>query len=120
MIRRPPRSTLFPYTTLFRSQLRARAQMQLLRELRPQKARGTRQSLERLRLFLIGAHDAHAHVGVRQIERDLDAGHRDEPDPRIAHVAGEERAHGLADDLAQALGTMAATLHLRDSSYWCP
>src|SRR3712207_8837407 len=24
MIRRPPRSTLFPYTTLFRSQLRAR------------------------------------------------------------------------------------------------
>src|SRR2546429_3717298 len=25
MIRRPPRSTLFPYTTLFRSQVRARA-----------------------------------------------------------------------------------------------
>src|SRR3712207_8086348 len=25
MIRRPPRSTLFPYTTLFRSRLRARA-----------------------------------------------------------------------------------------------
>src|SRR5258708_16387742 len=25
MIRRPPRSTLFPYTTLFRSQMRARA-----------------------------------------------------------------------------------------------
>src|SRR2546430_13044993 len=25
MIRRPPRSTLFPYTTLFRSQLRSRA-----------------------------------------------------------------------------------------------
>src|SRR5438874_9013027 len=27
MIRRPPRSTLFPYTTLFRSQLRQRVQM---------------------------------------------------------------------------------------------
>src|SRR3712207_8305957 len=26
MIRRPPRSTLFPYTTLFRSKLRGRAQ----------------------------------------------------------------------------------------------
>src|SRR2546422_1103313 len=28
MIRRPPRSTLFPYTTLFRSQLRARRAQQ--------------------------------------------------------------------------------------------
>src|SRR2546422_4581453 len=28
MIRRPPRSTLFPYTTLFRSHPRARAQLQ--------------------------------------------------------------------------------------------
>src|SRR2546422_3541997 len=27
MIRRPPRSTLFPYTTLFRSQVRAEAQL---------------------------------------------------------------------------------------------
>src|SRR3712207_7617545 len=27
MIRRPPRSTLFPYTTLFRSQMRRRASM---------------------------------------------------------------------------------------------
>src|SRR2546430_10779305 len=29
MIRRPPRSTLFPYTTLFRSYLMLKAQMQL-------------------------------------------------------------------------------------------
>src|SRR5256885_16888435 len=29
MIRRPPRSTLFPYTTLFRSLLRRRAQVEL-------------------------------------------------------------------------------------------
>src|SRR4051812_49508319 len=29
MIRRPPRSTLFPYTTLFRSQVRARAEVGL-------------------------------------------------------------------------------------------
>src|SRR2546430_13135554 len=28
MIRRPPRSTLFPYTTLFRSRLRSRLQIQ--------------------------------------------------------------------------------------------
>src|SRR5206468_7611716 len=30
MIRRPPRSTLFPYTTLFRSRRRARAALPLL------------------------------------------------------------------------------------------
>src|SRR2546430_15081869 len=35
MIRRPPRSTLFPYTTLFRSQLFASRQMQC-----PELARG--------------------------------------------------------------------------------
>src|SRR2546430_3919880 len=31
MIRRPPRSTLFPYTTLFRSRDAGRARLQLLR-----------------------------------------------------------------------------------------
>src|SRR2546430_5591235 len=30
MIRRPPRSTLFPYTTLFRSQMEAAARLRLL------------------------------------------------------------------------------------------
>src|SRR3712207_7673616 len=34
MIRRPPRSTLFPYTTLFRSAATERAIVELLRELR--------------------------------------------------------------------------------------
>src|SRR3712207_8002516 len=31
MIRRPPRSTLFPYATLFRSAVRARPRLQLVR-----------------------------------------------------------------------------------------
>src|SRR3989442_7120047 len=40
MIRRPPRSTLFPYTTLFRSQLQARDLLaQLLPDLRRPPAR---------------------------------------------------------------------------------
>src|SRR5260370_26709543 len=34
MIRRPPRSTLFPYTTLFRSQLSAAEEKELTRRLR--------------------------------------------------------------------------------------
>src|SRR3712207_8603048 len=33
MIRRPPRSTLFPYTTLFRSQLRLALRVEVLRDL---------------------------------------------------------------------------------------
>src|SRR5438093_5522333 len=43
MIRRPPRSTLFPYTTLFRSVRRRRALRQrLLRNLSPNRARQPR------------------------------------------------------------------------------
>src|SRR3712207_7709175 len=38
MIRRPPRSTLFPYTTLFRSRRRRRARGQ--RGVRPRRRRG--------------------------------------------------------------------------------
>src|SRR5258705_9929027 len=39
MIRRPPRSTLFPYTTLFRSQSRRRVALRRWREKRPPRAR---------------------------------------------------------------------------------
>src|SRR2546430_3847265 len=43
MIRRPPRSTLFPYTTLFRSPVRRTISLPSLHELRPLKnADGTR------------------------------------------------------------------------------
>src|SRR5260221_8796407 len=49
MIRRPPRSTLFPYTTLFRSLLDARYQLQALRlpgvRRREAEARAQAQSL---------------------------------------------------------------------------
>src|SRR3989442_3698024 len=39
MIRRPPRSTLFPYTTLFRSYVRRRGQKPAAMIARPQKRR---------------------------------------------------------------------------------
>src|SRR5256884_5293539 len=42
MIRRPPRSTLFPYTTLFRSPLILRAVWQAIERLRPTTAAGSR------------------------------------------------------------------------------
>src|SRR2546422_4392491 len=44
MIRRPPRSTLFPYTTLFRSRARSVPGGCVLFALAPARARGARQS----------------------------------------------------------------------------
>src|SRR2546427_8287623 len=43
MIRRPPRSTLFPYTTLFRSHLRQQAGRQRLRQYGDEGRHGQRQ-----------------------------------------------------------------------------
>src|SRR5687768_6280305 len=56
MIRRPPRSTLFPYTTLFRSQI------ELERERHPKPARLSRRRL--------GGDDdlTHERAGVRRLE----------------------------------------------------
>src|SRR2546430_7289474 len=60
MIRRPPRSTLFPYTTLFRSQSRARGEFRLPRSAshggsrqgdRPQLLRRERSEVVLLRLL---------------------------------------------------------------------
>src|SRR2546429_3799560 len=42
MIRRPPRSTLFPYTTLFRSRTRALPSARAQRDLPPAPRAGTR------------------------------------------------------------------------------
>src|SRR3712207_8800164 len=82
MIRRPPRSTLFPYTTLFRSQV---TQQMLVGERHSQlrrgdvsqdggddhRASGPPVSVERTRL-LAGddgvRFDLHEHVGVRSEE----------------------------------------------------
>src|SRR5688572_31102395 len=49
MIRRPPRSTLFPYTTLFRSAVRALDQEQLERAFALQLQRHARRGLETAR-----------------------------------------------------------------------
>src|SRR6266550_4216477 len=99
-------------------QLGAGPQMQLFRELRPQKPRGARQPFERLRLLFFSPHDADAHLRVRQIGRDVDADHGDEADPRIAYIAGEKRSDRLPDQLTHALGPMTVSSHITDSSCW--
>src|SRR3982751_4484869 len=53
MIRRPPRSTLFPYTTLFRSSVAFHASLQELRR----DTRHTRQLLDRKSTRLNSSHD---------------------------------------------------------------
>src|SRR5690349_23581262 len=56
MIRRPPRSTLFPYTTLFRSHDRAHRRHVLERPLSPRRRRCAR-----------GAHRARAQRRLRRL-----------------------------------------------------
>src|SRR5260221_6488227 len=60
MIRRPPRSTLFPYTTLFRSALRVRAEMSDVSRSRPTDCAG---------LVMQGVEQACANLGYAHIDR---------------------------------------------------
>src|SRR5256885_6134739 len=57
MIRRPPRSTLFPYTTLFRSRGSAAAPRVMRDQALPRQAVGGVQLDERALAALLGAHD---------------------------------------------------------------
>src|SRR5260370_2101371 len=74
MIRRPPRSTLFPYTTLFRS------------------AKLTRDH-GRASIFQLGARPAAVAVKIKIISNHIGGAHFQTPDPleaRIAHSASDQ------------------------------
>src|SRR3989442_12011576 len=58
MIRRPPRSTLFPYTTLFRSHVDPRTQPQVESVAEDDLGAGRRQ--------LLGRHRFHAAIGAHR------------------------------------------------------
>src|SRR3989454_10874013 len=79
MIRRPPRSTLFPYTTLFRSHALARARDQL----EPQDVVGGDAVLETVRPAGVGRHVA--ADGRDHLARGIG---REEPSP-LLHRARE-------------------------------
>src|SRR5258708_31841970 len=73
MIRRPPRSTLFPYTTLFRSLHRLERPSEPLQRLRLARARllesGLQEAFEHLtEIMLIRGIDALVQVGDRSEE----------------------------------------------------
>src|SRR3712207_9592695 len=85
MIRRPPRSTLFPYTTLFRSRVVAAA---LPLRVEPDRRAPDVEPAAEIGIAARGSdhrHDALDHVGI---------GHR--PFIRL------QRAHGRADDRARS------------------
>src|SRR2546430_6805569 len=63
MIRRPPRSTLFPYTTLFRSRPAERAARCARLCLRRRRAHGDRRFLHADASVLAAARDPHADAG---------------------------------------------------------
>src|SRR2546423_2317640 len=68
MIRRPPRSTLFPYTTLFRSRRAAHHHRGRDGERRVRGVRGHARSRARVRLLPADAHPPHA-PRPRAVER---------------------------------------------------
>src|SRR2546422_1045884 len=83
MIRRPPRSTLFPYTTLFRSRARSVPGGCVLFALAPARARGARQSRVR--------REIHQGASERQDRlADRAADHRD-PGGRRYRVRADQR-----------------------------
>src|SRR3712207_3208535 len=96
MIRRPPRSTLFPYTTLFRSDDEAEAVPQTLHEA---EGRGVGRDRQRAQLEVAAADEAHLRV---------EAGEQ-EVVPLVHQV---ERRH---DDERRALHLL--NRHLRDEAF---
>src|SRR3712207_8400504 len=68
MIRRPPRSTLFPYTTLFRSEVEEVANNYRLKKKRNKKRRSSRNRLVELRAYEHGDYSEFYRVHRRVIE----------------------------------------------------
>src|SRR2546430_8227705 len=95
MIRRPPRSTLFPYTTLFRSPL-------LTEELLDVADRG--RDLRDHRVAVLGVPDREAQ-DVLERERPVVAQHRQPASERAGHH-GRERP-GAGDELQAELVAIA-------------
>src|SRR2546430_15151034 len=117
MIRRPPRSTLFPYTTLFRSQRFHVVQVALQRA--PpgsgEPILGLRNpSLERLRasdvLRLLEPARVHAQIAVRRLEQGLELVEAQRlVDGQRAHDA---KAHALVDQPVELGGARTPALAL--------
>src|SRR2546426_556315 len=133
MIRRPPRSTLFPYTTLFRSLRREgrRARREGARGLEPAPEGRRRDHVDRrTEARQPVARDADPAVvrdGRNGIDRDPAQAEAHEPDlegsrarrPLLPHAPGARRARGserAAAPPAQAAGAPAA--RLRNARRW--
>src|SRR2546429_5280834 len=83
MIRRPPRSTLFPYTTLFRSRLRQGALQNLMQREREELARSLRQSLEETRCMTERFEQEMGHAGPQHANGDRSEEHTSELQSRL-------------------------------------
>src|ERR1043166_7139836 len=92
MIRRPPRSTLFPYTTLFRSHLRLR-----LDDVERRERRGGRRRRDRRR------EDQRARVVLHVVDHALRPG----DEAAEAREALAERAH---HEVGLVMGTFSKSL----------
>src|SRR3989449_7380519 len=113
MIRRPPRSTLFPYTTLFRSLLvqtppvhEAQAGRRLTTE---EDVLGDGHLRKGARLLIDDA-DAGLHRGPGSAERDGYARQADLPRGRTEHACEDEHERGLPGAVCPDEGVDLAAL----------
>src|SRR3712207_7528985 len=80
MIRRPPRSTLFPYTTLFRSPVRPRCPIGLAHTASIDHSRAAHLPLK---LHMCMATDHHRHPKLVQEGREARGGRQDRKSTRL-------------------------------------
>src|SRR3712207_8286235 len=82
MIRRPPRSTLFPYTTLFRSKVEEHGEVQ-------RHERGERPEVHELRFGLDGEEEGHQQRDRPDKDRGVQWGSVPRVDPRSEEHTSE-------------------------------
>src|SRR5258708_13273366 len=97
MIRRPPRSTLFPYTTLFRSRVLERVEELALPEEASRREEGGRHECVELRF---NPDHGHAERAERREELDRSEEHTSElqsPDHLVCRLLLEKKKHTHQD-----------------------
>src|SRR5256884_1966712 len=99
MIRRPPRSTLFPYTTLFRSDLAMRTALRFSGSV---EGFGVGEHAAQPGLIFAQDADLEVRLPFRPGRRDLVDSAELEPEPAVVPRVAEQRGQRLAEGVSRA------------------
>ena len=87
-------------------ELRDALEPEPLAELVPDERHRPPERRERCLAFRRLADDADPDLGMAQVRRRLDVGDRDEADPRVGDLAGQDRPDLLAQELVDPVGAL--------------